>query len=341
MTLLQIIWFWLLIALAAGYVVLDGYDLGTGFWYIFARNKDDRAAMLNSITPFWDGNEVWLVTAGGALFAAFPAVYATVFSTFYLPFILILFALIARASSIVMREQGYSERWNRFWNFAFCFGSLLPAILFGVAAGNLLKGLEIDAKGNFTGSVIDLLNPYSLLIGFTNLALMAVHGALWIKLKTLDELSIKALKWARISYIVFVLLLSVSIIETIKNIPGILDNYITLPAYMIFPAIFLTAIIFEGLMIFLKSKMDKLLFAISSIKIIALFGTLGASAFPTLVPSLNNAQNTLTAANSSSSPLTLKIMFIITAIFLPIVISYTYYVHKLFGGKVTPEDAHY
>ncbi|MCL5030614.1 MAG: cytochrome d ubiquinol oxidase subunit II, partial [Bacteroidetes bacterium] len=174
---LNLTWFLLVGVLIIGYAILDGFDLGVGVIHLFTKDEIEKRIEMNAIGPVWDGNEVWLLTGGGALFAAFPIVYATVFSGFYIAFMLLLTALIFRAVSFEFRGKVNSSGWKKLWDLAFGLGSLLPSILFGVAIGNILRGIPINEQGNFTGSFIDLLNPYSILIGLLSLAMFIMHGA--------------------------------------------------------------------------------------------------------------------------------------------------------------------
>ena len=173
---LQVTWYFLIGFLLTVYAVLDGFDLGVGFWHLFTKSDEDRRVLLNAVGPVWDGNEVWLITGGGALFAAFPHVYATVFSGMYLALMLVLYALIFRAVSMEFRSKDPSARWRAGWDAAFSLGSVVPALLFGVALGNLLRGLLLDATKTYVGGFFNLLNPYALLIGVVGLAMIATHG---------------------------------------------------------------------------------------------------------------------------------------------------------------------
>jgi len=187
--ILDLIWFVLVAVLVAGYAVLDGFDLGVGFLHLLVpRSEEERRLSLASVAPVWDGNEVWLLTAGGALFAAFPPVYATVFSGFYLAMMLVLLGLIVRAVSIAARNQGARPAWRRFFDRSFAAGSTLVALLLGVAVGNLMRGLPLDARGEYAGTFWDLLNPFSLFIGATTLAMFAMQGACWLAMKTQGDL---------------------------------------------------------------------------------------------------------------------------------------------------------
>ena len=192
---LCLIWFILLGVLITGYAILDGFDLGVGILHYVAGNDRERRIMMNSIGPLWDGNEVWLVTFGGALFAAFPVAYATVFSAFYIAFMLLLFALIFRAVSLEFRSKVHSAGWRRVWDFGFFASSLVAALLFGVAAGNLIAGMPVDADRVFTGTLWDQLQPYPLVVGLLTVFLFAMHGAIYLYLKTEGELQKKMHRW--------------------------------------------------------------------------------------------------------------------------------------------------
>src|SRR5512138_2175246 len=185
---LNLFWFILLGILLAGYAILDGFDLGVGILHLFVRKDEERRIFMNSIGPIWDGNEVWLVTFGGAMFAAFPDVYATVFSGFYTAFMLLLFALIFRAVSMEFRSKRPSAWWRQFWDVSFAAGSILATFLFGVAVGNAMQGMPIGPDKEFQGTTMDLLRPYPLLVGLLAVATFAMHGANFLHLKTEGEL---------------------------------------------------------------------------------------------------------------------------------------------------------
>ena len=329
---LQVIWFLLIGVLFVGYTILDGFDLGVGIWHLFARKGDERGALIRSIGPVWDGNEVWLLTAGGALFAAFPHVYATVFSGLYLALMLVLFALIFRAVSIEFRGKIENPRWRTAWDAAFAIGSILPALLFGVAVGNILRGLPMDADKNFTGSFFGLLNPYALIVGVQGFVLFALHGALWIALKLDGTLSERAAVWAKRSWIAFFVLFIVTSLATMITLPGLVANFRNTPVLWLVPLATFASIIATG--VFLYQGRIAHSFVGSSLTIAGIWGIIGASIFPALVPALDTPENTLTIANSSSSQLTLTVMLIIALIGVPIVLGYTVWVYRVFKGKV-------
>ncbi|RJO67529.1 MAG: cytochrome d ubiquinol oxidase subunit II [Myxococcales bacterium] len=336
---LQIIWFFLVAVLIIGYAILDGFDLGVGFWHFFAKDDREQRTLIQSIGPFWDGNEVWLLTGGGAIFAAFPPVYATVFSGFYLALMLVLFALIFRAVAIEMRNQEESRRWRKAWDVAFGLGSSLPALLFGVALGNILRGLPLNAHGDYTGGFFGLLNPYSLLIGLVGFAMLAVQGALWIALKTENSLQARAFGWAKVSWIGFAALFVAGTIASLFTQPQHLSNYGAAPVLWLLPILAVLAIGATGFLVFRKDEWKA--FLASSVSIALMLGLAAAAIFPNLVPALDDPGLSLTIYNASSSQLTLTAMLIIALIGMPLVLAYTIWVYRFFKGKVRVDEAGY
>ncbi len=335
MSALQITWFGLIGVLLAGYIIMDGFDLGIGFWHLFTRKDEDRRALMSAILPYWDGNEVWLITGGGAVFAAFPKVYATVFSGFYMALMLVLFALIFRAVSLEFRNHSDSPKWKLFWDRAFGLGSIIPALLFGVAMGNILVGLPLDSNGNFTGTFFSLLNPYCLLLGVCGVAMFAHHGALFAALKTSGELNRLMRIRAEISGAIFALLLMICFSITIITQSRLMANFYSNPGLWILP-VGVIALAWASITLGKRGKTMQA-FLISSGCMLAIIATLAAGLFPNWVPASNNTSLSLTIANASSSELTLKTMLILALIGLPMVLAYTAWVHVIFKGKVGEE----
>lgn len=328
MEFLQITWFLLVGVLLIGYAILDGFDLGVGFWHLFTPKKAERTVALKAIGPFWDGNEVWLVTGAGAIFAAFPPVYATVFSGFYLAMMLVLLGLIFRAVAIEFRDKITDDSWIKVWDIAFSLGSILPALLFGVALGNIVHGIPMDEAGNYTGSFFDLLNPYALLVGVTGLAMFAVHGALFLTVKTDGKHLKRSRQWVQQSwniYLVLFLMVSLWSLFSFQREASLLPWLFTLIA--------LAAIV--SIKTLSKKGQDFKAFIASSIGITAIMAAVAATLFPYLVPNLSKSVEGLTLFNSSSSQLTLTVMLIIALIGMPVVIGYTTYIYRTFAGKVS------
>ena len=336
---LNTIWFWLIGVLIIGYAILDGVDFGVGILSLFGRDEKERRTHFNAIGPVWDGNEVWLITGGGALFAAFPAVYATVFSGFYIAFMLLLAALIFRAVSFEFRNKVDSPTWRRAWDWAFGLGSLLPALLFGVAIGNILHGVPIDVNGNYLGTFIDLLNPYSIGVGLLSLILFTMHGAIYLATKSEGDLRDRCQKWASHFWIDYVILYVILTIWTWLASPFLFKDSPGSPMFYIFLIALLGSIVY--LPILLKAGKFKRAFLISSLIIATMLGQMALSLYPRLVPSSIDLQYSLTIYNSSSSPLTLQTMLVIALIGIPIVIVYSIFIHYVFRGKVEITEESY
>ncbi len=326
------VWFALVAVLLTGYAVLDGFDLGAGALYPFlGRTEEEKAAIRNAIGPVWDGNEVFLVAGGGALFAAFPPVYAMTFSGFYLAIMLFLFGLIFRAVSLEFRHR--DEPWARVWDAGFFAGSLLPALLAGVALGNVIRGVPLDLNGDYTGTFLELLNPYSLLIGVTGLALFVAHGAAWIAHKTEGALQRRASRVRMAAYVVSLLLAAASTVVTFIAVPRASDNVVGSPVGWVFVVLLAAAAFYTLWQIGAQAALKA--FLGSAVTIIALAGVAAVGNYPDIVPARGTAEETsLTVANSSSGDLTLTVMLVIALIGLPLVTAYTIVVYRIFTGKV-------
>jgi cytochrome d ubiquinol oxidase subunit II len=333
--MLATIWFLLWGILWAVYFVLDGFDLGLGALSPFlARNEKDKKAIYHALGPLWNGNEVWLITAGGVTFAAFPTTYAVMFSSLYSALMLVLFALIIRGVSVEFRDQVQSEGWRRFWDWGFFIGSFLPALLFGVAFANIFQGIPINAEGVNQGGLFDLLNPYGLLGGLLFLSLFLQHGALWLALRTEGELSRRAGGLATGLWVA-VLILAVLFLAATYTYTGLWNNYFGKPLLLIIPALAVVCLLLVRVKMAGKSWGGAWIFSAGTIALATLFGVIGM--YPNLFPSSLNPAWSLTVSNSSSSPLTLKIMLGVALVFVPIVIIYQSLVYRVFFYKITGE----
>ena len=328
---LQILWFILWGLLWAVYFMLDGFDFGAGILYRFiARNESEKSAVRRSIAPVWDGNEVWLIAAGGITFAAFPSAYASLFSYLYSALLIILFALIFRGVAIEFRAKAASSAWGRGWDLAFFLGSLVPALLFGVAFGSIFRGLPIDAEG-YHGTLLSLLNPYGLWTGLLFVLLFLVHGALWLAFKTGGELEARALLFARSGWY---FLLAAAAVFLVWTVPAtrLEENYLRRPYWLVVPLLAVVSLLLIRLRISQK-RMGAAFFASSATIMLVIFtGIVGL--FPNLIPSRLDPAYSLTAFNASSSPYTLKIMTIVALVFVPVVIGYQVWVYRVFRHKV-------
>ena len=328
LTFLQIIWFVLIGILFAGYAVLDGFDLGIGSLLPFLAGSDEKknAVLFKAIGPVWDGNEVWLITAGGALFAAFPLAYATVFSGFYLALMLVLAGLILRA---VSAEFFSLEEKNKIiWTKTFFLGSLIPSILFGVALGNVILGVPLDHRMEFTGSFFTLLRPYPLVLGALGLSAILMQGITYTMLKTGGEIHEAASALSGKIYYMYVTLFIISLVFA----------YIFTPERMGIISAWIAAIIFTfsmaSLKYFLTSKNEMKAFLSSSAAFISLWCIAGAIQFPVLVNSTGYNGTDITIYNASSGRLTLSVMLGIALVGMPVVIAYSIYVYRIFKGKI-------
>ncbi len=338
--LLATIWAGLLAVLLAGYAILDGFDLGVGILHPFLPRGDrERRILMNSIGPLWDGNEVWLVTFGGALFAAFPEAYATVFSGFYTPFMALLFALILRAVSLEFRSKIAAPRWRGLWDGCFFLGSFLATFLFGVAVGNAVRGVPLDARGEFVGTLAGQLHPYALLIGALAVATFALHGTIFLYLKTEGDLQRRVRRAFPWTFGAYAALLVAATGATWRLVPHAVDNFARHPWLWIVPALNLLAMLNIPRAMHLGRPFDA--FVSSSATIAALVALFAAALFPNLVTSTPNPEHSLTVLNAASSPKTLGIMLIIAGLGMPFVLAYTAIVYWTFRGKVELDEHAY
>ncbi len=329
---LNTVWFVLLAVLLIGYGILDGFDLGAGILSLFSGSDEENRLYLNAVGPVWDGNEVWLLTGGGAMFAAFPEVYASVFSGFYLAFMLLLLALILRAVSFEFRGKSADPRWRRTWDLAFGVGSLVPALLYGVALGNILRGIPIDKDGVFQGTFFTLLNPYAVLVGLVTLVFFTMHGAIWMAMKTEGAVQQRMVAWIHRSWVALIVVYAVATVASVFFASHLFEGIFHKPLFYVF------LLLAVGALAYLKMAAGKgaylSAFLASSTALLAMSGLVGVSLFPRLVPSSIDPAYTLTIYNASSSPLTLKVMLVIALIGMPVVIGYTAFIYRVFKGKV-------
>jgi len=336
---LHFIWFLLVGVLFTGYAMLDGFDLGVGALHLFAKKDEDRRMLLNAIGPVWDGNEVWLVTGGGALFAAFPPVYATVFSGFYLAFMLLLAGLIFRAVAIEFRSKKPARWWRQMWDIGFCAGSVLSSFIIGVTMGNIVWGVSLDERGEFAGTFIGLLHPYALLLGITTVALFAMHGAIYALMKTDGPFHTRIRRWINPCIITFIMLYAATTQATLLYCPHMTN---TVKRHPIFFAVALANMLaIANIPRAINAKRDFEAFLSSCSAMVALMLLFGVGLWPNLLYSNPHPALSLTAYNASSSLSTLKLMLIIAVIGVPVVLAYTFSVYWIFRGKVQREHLVY
>ncbi len=336
---LHLIWFILIGVLFTGYAMLDGFDFGVGTLHLLHGTDEDRRTSLNAIGPVWDGNEVWLVTGGGALFAAFPEVYATVFSGLYLPFMLLLFALIFRAVAIEFRSKQPMRWWRGMWDASFCAGSLLASFLFGVAMGNMVHGVPLNDHHEFAGDLAGLLHPYALWMGVTTVSLFAMHGSIYLAMKTEGALQRRVRGWINPCIICFIICHAILSLATLLYLPHTTETIKHHPLF--FPLVVVVILAIANIPRAIHLERDFQAFLSSGATMGLLMTLFGLGIFPNMVYSNPNPENSLTVYNASSSERTLQIMLVIAAIGMPVVLTYSACIYWIFRGKVKLTESSY
>ncbi|MCR5834455.1 MAG: cytochrome d ubiquinol oxidase subunit II [Selenomonadaceae bacterium] len=331
---LNIIWFALITILFTGFFILEGFDYGVGIMMI-GRPRNERGQFIRAIGPVWDGNEVWMITAGGATFAAFPHVYATMFSTFYIALFLMLMALIMRGVAFELRGKFQSPDWVNLWDFGIIFGSFVPALLWGVAVVNLLRGLPIDFQMHYVGTFFDLLNPCALLGGIFFVLLFTFHGANFLLIKLSDkgllqEISRQSFKLGIAALIVYVLFGAVAAVET--------DLLAKAPT-IIFILLSIVALVYGCRSAYIKS--GQCAFFSSTLSVAMLVFGFFTALFPRIMVSSINPEYSLDIYNAASTSYTLTIMTVAALIFVPIVLCYQAWSYKIFKERIAPTDVNY
>ena len=337
--MLESIWFILWGVLWAIYFVLDGFDLGMGtLMPVLAKNDYERRIVYNAAGPFWDGNEVWLIAAGGVTFAAFPTAYAGMFSGLYTALMLLLFALIIRGVAFEFRGKVDSPGWRKVWDTCLVVGSLLPAVLLGVAFANIFQGLPLNEQFQNTGGLFDLLNPYGLAGGVLFLVMFCLHGSLWLAIRSSGDLQRRAGAMAVRLWPLQLLLIVVFLIWSAMS-TQLFANYMLMPLLFLILALPVGGLVMQRT--YMAAKRWWMAWFSSAVTIagVALFGVIGL--FPAIIPSSLNPAWSLTIWNSSSSTLTLSIMLGVAVVFVPIVILYQIWAYRNFSHPVTEEDMHY
>lgn len=369
--ILKFIWWILVGALLIGFAITDGMDMGVGSLLPFVAKTDaERRVAINTVGPHWDGNQVWLITAGGAIFAAWPAVYAAAFSGFYMAMLLVLFALFFRPVGFDYRSKLDSPKWRNAWDWGLFAGGAIPALIFGVAFGNLLQGvpfrldelLRAHYQGSFIFALLPLLNPFALLAGLISLGMLVAHGAIWLQLRASGEVAARSRALAvRLSPVVAVLFavagvwvwLGIDGYRIVSQPPlgsmpnplnkevvvasgALLDIYTTVPIAILAPIVGLLGPLLTALLA--KAERPGFAFVTSALGMAGIIGTAGLSMFPFVMPSSLDPNSSLTVWDATSSHLTLNVMFWAVIIFLPIVLAYTVWCYWRMWGRVTAEE---
>ncbi len=325
---LKFIWWLLLGVLLVGFAVMDGFDLGVGILLPFlGRTDSERRVIINTVGPVWEGNQVWLILGGGAIFAAWPALYAASFSGFYLAMLLVLAALIVRPVGFKFRSKMPQARWRGIWDWALFVSGLVPSLVFGVAMGNLLEGVpftfDAELRATYAFGLLDLLNPFALLCGLVSVAMLTTHGAAYLAVKTQGIVAQRARAASRLFALAWTALFG-------------LMNYRRWPWVMLLPVIGLAAPLLVAVLAAVRQRL--IVFVISALGIAGVIGTMGVSLFPFLLPSSSNPGSSLTVWDASSSHRTLGIMLIAVLLILPVVLAYTSWVYHVLRGPVTAEQ---
>lgn len=328
-------WFLVFGAVISGYAILDGFDLGAGSLHLFLNKEQSRRIALNAIGPIWDGNEVWLVIGGGALFAGFPVAYAAIFSAFYVPFMVFLVGLIFRATAIEFRSKEEMLWWKKLWDFMYCASSIIISLCLGLMLGNVVNGLPLNAQKEFAGNWLSFFNPFAILVSITTLALFLMHGAIFLTMKTENRLYAKLHLLANNFTIFFV----ITTLYTLLYIPHLSDFFRSNPAYITIPLLMTLSIANVPRQI--KKGKYRYAFISSSATIALLLIMVAIEVFPYLLYSPQAPANSITIHNGASSTKTMKILLTIAAIGAPLVAVYTSFVFWTFKGKVVLDDTSY
>ncbi|WP_186249293.1 cytochrome d ubiquinol oxidase subunit II [Burkholderia gladioli] len=363
---LKVIWWVLVGTLLIGFALTDGFDMGaTALLPFLGKTDDERRIIVNTVGATWEGNQVWLITAGGAMFAAWPLVYAASFSGFYFAMLLVLFALFFRPVGFDYRSKRSDPRWRAGWDWGLFIGGFVPALVFGVAFGNLLQGVpfafDSDLRVTYTGSFWALLNPFALLCGLVSLSMLVAHGAAFIRMKTEGVIARRAARALRVSAIVAIVLFALAGALICTSIGGYqithaapfdtvanpllkqvaaghalwLSNYHSYPWMTIAPAIAFVGGVLAALLA--CSRFEKSAFLSTSLLIIGVILTAGFSMFPFIMPSSLDPRSSLTVWDSTSSHMTLEVMLVAVIVFLPLILIYTSWVYRVLRGKITPK----
>ncbi len=332
-------WFLIVGALFTGYAILDGFDLGVGILHLLTKTETHRRLSINAIGPVWDGNEVWLVTGGGALFAAFPEVYASVFSGFYIAFMLLLVMLIFRAVAIEFRSKHPSPIWRQFWDISFSVSSLGGALLMGVALGNIAQGIPLTENHIYFGGLLGLLNPYAILVGLTTVALFTMHANIYLSMKTEGDLQKQVRGWVIYTIPTLVILYFITTMATLLYLPQMTDGFRSHPE--IFVVALLNILTLAAIPREIYYGRDGRAFLFSCLNIALLMVIFGIGIQPYMVYAINDPSHSLTIYNGASSQRGLAIMLIIAVMAIPSVATYTFFINWVFKGKVKLESTSY
>lgn len=332
-------WFLVFGAVISGYAILDGFDLGAGALHLFLNKEESRRIALNAIGPVWDGNEVWLVIGGGALFAGFPVAYAAIFSAFYIPFTVFLIGIIWRAVAIEFRSKEPGKWWRKIWDIVYSFASITIALSLGLMLGNVAYGIPLNKEQEFSGDWLSFFNPFSVMVSITTLALFMMHGAIYLTMKTENRLYAKLHLLSNNFTVFFVLSFVITTLYTLLYIPHLSDYFRDHPAFFILPLLMTLAI--ANIPRQIKKGKYRYAFISSAVTIAMLMMMVAVEVFPNLLYASNDAANSITIHNGAASAKTMKILLTIAIIGTPLVGFYTGFVFWTFKGKVKLDEMSY
>jgi len=333
------LWFLVVGGLFSGYAILDGFDLGAGAWHLFFKKDESRRIALNAVGPVWDGNEVWLVIGGGALFAGFPIVYASLFSAMYIPFMLFLLVLIFRAISIEFRSKEPMKWWRTTWDVSYSISSTLLGFLLGVVLGNVLQGMPLNERFDYTGHWLEFLNPYALMVGVTTVALFMMHGGIYLIMKTEGRLYAKLAMLVKKAIIFFIISFTITTVYSLIFYPHLSDKFKEMPVLFVVPVLAFLSIANIPRLVTKRKYLQSFIF--SALTVSFLLITVAIELFPVIILSTSDPANSITIYNSASSQKSLGIMLTFAAIGTPLVLSYTAFVFWTFRGKVKLDEHSY
>lgn len=336
---LQTAWYLVMGVAVLMYTVLDGFDLGVGALHLCAKTDEQRRIFLNAIGPVWDGNEVWIVIVMGGLFAGFPNAYAMIFSGFYTLLMFLIAGLIFRAVAIEFRSKTASPLWRQIWDCIFCVSSILLAFIIGVILGNLILGVPIDANQDFVGTFADFFRPYAILVGLFSMALFAMHGAIYLYMKTDGEAHAVVRRWITPAIAIFVFFFALTTVVTLIYLPDMFLPHLNKPILWLLPIFAIAAI--ANIPIQVRKNRGGWAFLSSCASIFLLLCLFHIGTFPYIVHSTVDPAYGLTIYNSASSPKTLGVLLIVVAIGVPLVLAYGFWIYHIFRGKVRLDSSSY
>ncbi len=332
-------WFLVVGGVFTGYAILDGFDLGAGAWHLFFKTDNERRVALNAVGPVWDGNEVWLVIGGGALFAGFPDVYATLLSAMYIPFMLFLVFLIFRAVSIEFRSKESMAWWRQSWDVAYSTSSVLLALLLGVVLGNVLQGMNIGPDKEYAGSWLAFLNPYAFMVGITTLSLFMMHGAIYLIMKTQGQQFVQMARNVKVAIGFFIVSFAATTVYTLAFIPHLSDRFRAEPIF--FSLALLAFLSIANIPRLISKQKYGHAFFFSGLTVSLMLVIVAVELYPAIILSTMDRAYSLTVHNASASEKSLKLLLTIAAIGTPLVASYTFFVFWTFRGKVKMDETSY